>query len=107
MNGTEQRLHRTVTRDLQTQINDLIEVVSAIDYKQASLWGDTLDAIAAERVRRQTMREGLRKAIDQRGADCQERWDATAATTKRLADCQHAFETRTFWQRLCWLVGGA
>jgi len=106
MNGTEQRVHRTVTRDLQTQLNDLIDVVTAIDAQQAKLWGDTVEAIAAERVRRHQMRETLRKAIDEQRGCCQERWDATAATTKRLGDRAHAFETRTFWQRWRWLVVG-
>lgn len=99
MNAVEQRDHRTVTRALQQQINDLVAIVSALEAQQATIYGEAVDTLAKERTARQTMGDKLR-------ATCQERWDSASATHKSIGDRHADFVGRGFWSRLNWLVTG-
>lgn len=63
MNALEQREHRTVTRALQQQIDDLVAIVSALESQQATIYGEAVEAMAAERTARLAMMERLRESI--------------------------------------------
>lgn len=95
MNAVEQREHRTVTRALQQQINDLIAVVSALEAQQATIYGETVQAIADEKMVNRNGRDKLRSEID-KVDKClaAETWD------------RRAFVHRGFWSRLNWFLTG-
>lgn len=99
MNALEQREHRTVTRALQQQINDLIAVVSALEAQQATIYGETVDTLAAERTARLAMMERFRASI---GEEQKQRLAMTADRDRRIAE----WEALTLRQRLRWVFRG-
>lgn len=113
MNGTDQREHRTVTRALQQQINDLVAIVSALEAQQATIYGEAVEAMAAERTARFAMRDAQRRDFDKQVDCCQARWDVAQArwdvaseTHKRIGDRHAEFVGRGFWSRLNWFLTG-
>lgn len=99
MNSTEQRTHSKRTEELDARLATVEVVLDA-----------AVKAIGDERTHRIALAHEQRAYVD--GADrqlrerCQERWDETGKTTKRLADRHFTFTAMTFWQRLRWLLLG-
>jgi hypothetical protein len=89
MNGTEQRQRHTAVRDIQSQINDLIAVVTALS-----------EQIVKDRA------ETLAQFDDVSGRIRLRIQDIEACETA-LADEERIRENlrNSFWQRLRWLTG--
>jgi hypothetical protein len=109
VNGAEQRARQSVAERLGGRIDNIEPVVEAIDQRVSESFA-TLDQQIAlivklardERGRVDDVSRELRQT-------CQERWDATAKTTKRLGDNTlmfHRFHTMSLWARLRWLFTG-
>ena len=103
MNGTAQKNHRTVTATLAAQFETFAD--AAVDR-----FNDHERKISDERTHRLKLADEQRAYVDARDRElrvcCQERWDATGETTKRLADSIRALQDRGFWSRLNWLLTG-
>ncbi len=110
MNGTDQRLHRTVTKNLGERLDAVEAVTAAIDERVAGGFGSLDRRINEEYAHRLRTSHEQRAYIDGEDrklrATCQERWDATTQTTRRLAIDLAAFEHMTLWGRLRWIVTG-
>lgn len=110
MNAAEQKAHRTVTRDLGDRLDAIEPVVEAIEARVSGIFADFDTRLHEERTHRLQLAREQRDYVD--GEDrklrtcCQERWDSTNQTTKRLADGLAMFRAMTFWQRVRWLVTG-
>ena len=110
MNGTEQQARHVAVQRAESRLDTLETVLSALVDEVRKEREARLRADGEERTQR------IRLALEQRSyvdtedrllrACCQDRWDVTMATTKRLFDAHAAFRGRTFWQRLRWLVRG-
>ncbi len=114
MNSTEQRTHKKAITTLEADTLALIEAQSRVCREvERALRHDLAVlrmAVGEERTHRLKLADEQRAYVD--SADtalrrcCQERWDETARTTKRLWDSLAALDRMTVWQRLYWLVMG-
>jgi hypothetical protein len=104
--------HGSVTERLTARLDDLEPVVDRLLQNEAKLIADalTVDArIGEERTHRLKLAQEQRGYVDnedrQLRQTCQERWNETGATHKRIGVHQ-AFVSRGFWSRLNWLLTG-
>ena len=110
MNAVAQKNHRTVTRDLGERLDAVEAVTAAIDERVAGGFGSLDRRINEEYAHRLRTSHEHRAYVE--GEDrklrttCQERWDVTTQTTRRLSVDLAAFEHLTFWGRLRWLFTG-
>jgi hypothetical protein len=103
MNTSEQRTHRTVTAALASGLEKLSEAATArmdsLDRRLGELSTHQVKLAHEQRAYVDNEDRQLRQC-------CQERWDDTAKTTKRLADGLYELRYRGFWSRLNWLLTG-
>ena len=110
MNAVEQKNHKRVTDAIANDVAAIAEeTADRLDaLKQVS---DNLrDLINAERTHRLDMAKDQRGYVDNEDRQlrqcCQERWDATSTTTKKLGDAISRLRDRGFWGRMKWILRG-
>jgi hypothetical protein len=107
MNSTEQRTHRTVTAELAYGLENIAKAAAQRFGEQDAQMRVSISDVRAHLKK---LADEQRSYVDARDRElrecCQERWDASGETTKRLIDRHQAFVTRTFWQRLRWVLRG-
>ncbi len=110
MNAVEQKTHRTVTKDLSERLDAVEAVTAEIDVRLVGGFNSLDRRINEERTDRLALAQEQRGYVD--GEDrklrttCQERWDATTQTMRRVSIDLAAFEHLTLWGRLRWLLTG-
>lgn len=107
MNPTEQKTHQTALRDLENATSDRMDSLETLCHQ---IFEAARDGINEERTHRLKLANEQRGYVDNEDRQirqcCQERWNETSATTKRLGDRISELRDRGFWSRLNWLLSG-
>jgi len=99
MNGTEQKARFTAVSRIEKRLDDVEEIVVALDTRTTEIAKVTLAAIDDER-------KAHAAEIARLEATATERWLATAAAQKRIFDRWARVDSFTLRERLRWLLTG-
>ncbi len=91
MNGVQQREHRTVTEGLSKRLDDDETIIEQLITQDQNL---------------RDAGRGVEATIERMSGEMQRCWTEQAQRTASLQAELSTFTSRTFWQRLKWLVRG-